>query len=116
LVLDDRFDHDVLRSVRIVKLSEEEALVVLGEITEERVRALRVPEVVVTLGSRGCVVFTRHGSERIAVDPLGDVDPTGAGDSFAVAYLAGRSGGHAPRAAARRACAVTAGLLSGRLR
>jgi len=116
LVLDDDFDRDMLRSVRIVKLSEAEALAAVGEISEKRVRGLGVSEVVVTLGSRGCVVFTHHGSERITVDALGDVDPTGAGDSFAVAYLAGRSAGHAPRAAARRACAVTAGLLSGRLR
>jgi sugar/nucleoside kinase (ribokinase family) len=116
LTLDADYDPAVLRSVRILKLSEEEALVVLGELEEERVRALGVAEVVVTLGSRGVLVFTAEGVERLAVDVLRGIDPTGAGDSFGAAYLAGRSTGHAPRAAARRAAAVTAGLLSGRLR
>ena len=116
LALDADYDPAILGSVRILKLSEEEALVVLGELEEERVRALGVAEVVVTLGARGVVVFTAEGVERLAVNALLDVDPTGAGDSFAAAYLAGRSVGHAPRAAARRAAAVTAGLLSGRLR
>jgi len=116
LTLDGDFDAAILRNIRILKLSEAEALVALGEIDEERVRALGVPEVVVTLGSRGCIVFTSDGAERLSVDALRGVDPTGAGDSFAVAYLAARSVGHAPRAAARRASALSAGLLSGRLR
>ena len=41
-------------------------------------------------------------------------DPTGAGDSFATAYLAARSGGAAPTAAARRAAALVSDILSGR--
>jgi sugar/nucleoside kinase (ribokinase family) len=47
---------------------------------------------------------------------IGEVDPTGAGDAFAAAYLASRATGHGPRAAARRATAVVAGLLGRRLR
>ena len=43
-------------------------------------------------------------------------DPTGAGDAFAVAYLASRADGHAPAASARRATALVATLLSGRAR
>ena len=53
---------------------------------------------------------------RIDVRPLHDVDPTGAGDAFSVAYLAARSEGHAPAASARRASALVYGLLKGRLR
>jgi sugar/nucleoside kinase (ribokinase family) len=46
----------------------------------------------------------------------GEIDPTGAGDAFAAAYLVSRSTGHAPTAAARRATALVAGLLGRRLK
>ena len=46
----------------------------------------------------------------------GPVDPTGAGDGFAAAYLVSRGAGYAPAAAARRASALVAGLISRRLR
>jgi sugar/nucleoside kinase (ribokinase family) len=43
------------------------------------------------------------------------VDPTGSGDAFSAAYLAGRSQGLAPVSAARQATGVVAALLTGRL-
>jgi len=46
----------------------------------------------------------------------GPIDPTGAGDAFAAAYLVSRSTGHAPAAAARRATALVTGLLARRLK
>jgi 2-dehydro-3-deoxygluconokinase len=71
----------------------------------------------VTLGSRGSLVLANGRLERVATQPVeGKIDPTGAGDAFAVAYLAARSGGHAPAASARRAGALVTGLLGGRLR
>ena len=111
------FDSAVLRHVAVLKLAEEEARALVGEPDEDALRSLGVPEVVVTLGSRGSLVLANGRLERVATQPVaGKVDPTGAGDAFAVAYLAARSGGHAPAASARRAGALVTGLLAGRLR
>jgi sugar/nucleoside kinase (ribokinase family) len=117
LELDADYDPDVLRYVSVLKLAEEEALVLLdGEPDEESLRSFGVPEVVVTLGSRGSLVLAEGGLERVVAEPVaGVLDPTGAGDGFAVAYLAWRQIGYAPVAAARRATALVADLLGRRL-
>jgi sugar/nucleoside kinase (ribokinase family) len=117
LELDAAYDPEILRHVSVLKLAEEEARVLVGEPDEAALRSLGVPEVVVTLGSRGSLVLAEGRLERVAARPVdGEVDPTGAGDAFAAAYLVSRASGHAPAAAARRATAVVAGLLDGRLR
>jgi sugar/nucleoside kinase (ribokinase family) len=115
--LDSEYDPDVLRHVTVLKLAEEEARAAVGEPTEEALRSLGVPEVVVTLGSHGSLVLADGRLERVVAVPVtGAIDPTGAGDGFAVAYLAARERGHAPVAAARRATALVSGLLARRLR
>ena len=49
------------------------------------------------------------------VEPVtGDVDPTGAGDSFSLAYLAARAAGAEPVEAARHASAFVSDLLGRR--
>jgi sugar/nucleoside kinase (ribokinase family) len=112
LELDADYDPEVLRHVSILKLAEEEAQTLVGEPDEERLRSLGVPEVVVTLGSEGSLVLADGKLERVPARAVGgEIDPTGAGDAFAVVYLASRSTGHAPAAAARRATALVAGLL-----
>jgi len=114
---DADFDAAVLESVSVLKLSEFEAELLAGGVDEEPLRALRVPEVVVTLGSRGAIVLDRRGVEEVPgrpVEPAGD--PTGAGDAFAAAYLASRADGNSPAGAARRAAGLVADLLSGRFR
>ncbi len=117
LKLDADYDPGVLRHVSVLKLAEEEALVLVGEPREEALRSLEVPEVIVTLGSRGSLVLAEGRLERVGAVPVtGEIDPTGAGDAFAVAYLASRVSGHAPSASARGASAVVAGLLERRLR
>jgi sugar/nucleoside kinase (ribokinase family) len=114
---DAEFDPEVLRHVDVLKLAEDEARVLVGEPEEESLRSFGVPEVVVTLGSRGSLVLANGRLEHVVAQPVsGEVDPTGAGDAFAAAYLVSRSGGHAPAAAARRATALVAGLLGRRLR
>ena len=101
-----------LRHVSILKLAEEEARVLLGEPDEASLRSLGVPEVLVTLGSRGSSSSRTGGSRACRAAGRGDVDPTGAGDAFSAAYLVARCAGHAPAAAARRATALVAGLLA----
>jgi sugar/nucleoside kinase (ribokinase family) len=116
LRLDGGYDPEVLRHVSILKLSEDEARVLVRDLDEAALQALRVPEVVVTLGSRGSLVLAEGRLERVPAPAVrGEVDPTGAGDAFAAVYLASRAGGHVPRAAAWRGAAVVAALLDGRL-
>jgi sugar/nucleoside kinase (ribokinase family) len=116
LELDGEMDPRMLEHVRVLKLSEEEAVALLGDVDARSLAGLDVPEVVVTLEARGSVVYAGGRLERVEARPLGRVDPTGAGDAFAVAYLSARSDGHAAGAAARRATALVAALLGGRVR
>jgi sugar/nucleoside kinase (ribokinase family) len=113
LALDADFDRALLRHVSILKLSEEEAQVILGDGELEGLRELGVPEVVVTFGAGGSLVLTRD-AVRVTARPVRG-DPTGAGDAFSVAYLSARAGGHRPISAARRASALVAALLSNSL-
>jgi sugar/nucleoside kinase (ribokinase family) len=114
LRLDAEYDPALLRSVAILKLSEDEAELLVDGLDERALRRLGVPEVVVTLGARGCVVFADGVAELVRAHPVAAADPTGAGDAFAAVYLASRSRGAAPPAAARRAAALVADLLAGR--
>ena len=117
LELHGDYDPEVLRHIDVLKLAEDEAEALVGEPDEAALRALGVPEVIVTLGPQGALVYADGRLERVAAQPVGGpVDPTGAGDAFAVAYLAARAGGHAPVPSARRAGALVTGLLARRLR
>jgi sugar/nucleoside kinase (ribokinase family) len=106
LQLDADFDPAVLEHVQILKLAEEEAEVVGA------IERLRVPEVLVTYGARGSCVYHEGRSTDVGAWPI-TADPTGSGDAFSAAYLAGRSRGLAPVSAARRATTVVAALLTG---
>lgn len=113
---DGDFDREVLRHVAHLKLAEEEALAILPEMSAEAVTALGVPEVVITLGSRGSIVYANGHATPVPCHPITDVDLTGCGDVFGVGYLAARSDGLGPVAAARRATALVALLLTSRRR
>jgi sugar/nucleoside kinase (ribokinase family) len=112
LVLEAEPDLSLLRHISVVKLSEEEALALVGTLDERSLSGLGVPEVLVTLGSRGCVLVAERRLVQVRADPL-EVDPTGAGDAFAAAYLVERSRGRAPRPAAEGATQLVHGLLAG---
>jgi sugar/nucleoside kinase (ribokinase family) len=112
LELDGDYDPALLRSVSILKLAEDVAELLVDGLQERALARLGVPEVVVTLGSRGCIVFHEGIAELVRARRVESADPTGAGDAFAAAYLAARSRGSAPVAAARRACSLVAGLLA----
>jgi sugar/nucleoside kinase (ribokinase family) len=107
LRLDADFDPAVLLHVQILKLAEEEAEVVGA------VDRLGVPEVLVTYGERGSCVYVDGRRDEVGAWPVA-ADPTGSGDAFSAAYLAGRSQGLTPVSAARRATALVGALLTGR--
>lgn len=118
LVQDERFDPAVLGPVSVLKLSEEEAAIVAGgrRFGAEAVRALGVPEILVTRGSRGADVWVGEEVTHVPGKPVAGVEATGAGDAFVVAYVSARHGGAAPVEAARTGAAVVARMLSSRKR
>ena len=95
---------DALRHVTVLKLNDEEAMTLSGSAEPEALQSLRVPEVILTLGSQGSIVITERGHEHVpARVVVGPVDPTGAGDTFSAAYITARAQGLEPAAAADRA-------------
>jgi sugar/nucleoside kinase (ribokinase family) len=111
LALDTDYDRRLLEHVSILKLAEEEAVAAVGSLEPDALAELGPPEILVTFGSRGALLVADGKAHRIKAHPVAG-DPTGAGDAFSVAYIAARSSGFAPAAAARRATAVVAAVLT----
>jgi sugar/nucleoside kinase (ribokinase family) len=105
LTQDPDFDPALLEHLTILKLAEEEAEVI-GDVS-----ALTVPEIIVTLGERGALVLHEGTEQYVPTNPLYGVNPTGAGDAFAMGYLAARAQGLGPVEAARRANAVAGAVI-----
>jgi sugar/nucleoside kinase (ribokinase family) len=114
LVLAGEPDPELLRHVTVLKLAEEEALALVGGLERSRLAALGVPEVVVTFGSRGCLLLA-DGELTAVPARVVDVEPTGAGDAFGAGYVAARNAGESPLAAAHRAAELVSDLLDRRL-
>jgi sugar/nucleoside kinase (ribokinase family) len=118
LEIDAAYDPAVLEHVTSLKLSEEEALIVAGgPFDAEKAADLGVPEVLLTLGSHGAVVFA-DGSETFvpAAWPVLGVQTTGAGDAFMVGYAVARVDGEDPVGAAQFASRLVAEMLDERRR
>jgi sugar/nucleoside kinase (ribokinase family) len=116
MVLDGDYERELLRHVTVLKLAEVEARALLGEIDAEHLAALEVPELIVTRGSRGALVYFDGELTEVPARPVAtNVDTTGAGDEFAAIYIASRSRGRTPVLASRRAAAFVGALLSQRL-
>ncbi|MEZ4437138.1 MAG: PfkB family carbohydrate kinase [bacterium] len=62
-----------------------------------------VPLVVLTHGAAGCTVFAGGDATRVAAAKAVEVDPTGAGDTFAAALMVNLADGFGPVMAATRA-------------
>jgi sugar/nucleoside kinase (ribokinase family) len=104
---------DVLHHIEILKLNDEEAETLVGSAEPEKLHALGVPEVLLTLGSQGAWVVTFDLVEHVPSVPVdGDVDPTGAGDTYSVAYLVSRAAGAEPVEAARAAAETVSAFLA----
>ena len=117
LTLDARYDRELLRHLTVLKVSEDEIDVLGGEQGREAaLDALSgIPELLLTHGFRGAEV--RTGGLRSHVTPdraIPDVQTTGAGDTFMIAYLVGRNRDLDPTAAASLGVNVTAAMLADR--
>lgn len=116
LELDASFDPELLRHITVLKLAMEEADVLLPELSAGSLGALGVPEVLVTRGSEGVLVYHEGALTEVPARPVvSGVETTGAGDEFAAIYIAARARGRPPVVAARRAAAFVGALLSRRL-
>lgn len=115
LVQNGDFDAATLTSVSVLKLSEEEARIVAGRSFDDATaESLGVEEIVVTLGSHGEDVWLRGSVTHVPTTPVLEVETTGAGDAFMVAYVIARSDGAGPTDAAREASALVARMLTQR--
>jgi sugar/nucleoside kinase (ribokinase family) len=104
---------DVLHYIDVLKLNDDEAKALVGNAEPETLQGLGVPEVILTLGSQGAWVVMPDLIEHVTAVPVeGDVDPTGAGDTYSVTYLVQRTAGAEPVEAARIAAATVSEFLA----
>jgi len=118
MVEDRHFPADLLHHLDVLKLAEDEAVVVAdGPFDAEAAERLGVPEIVVTYGSEGCHIYTDGDVVRVpAAWRVLDVQTTGAGDMFTACYVANRAAGADPRRAAEEASRLVAAELEKRRR
>ncbi|KRE28481.1 carbohydrate kinase [Mycobacterium sp. Soil538] len=118
LVEDRHFPADLLPHLDVLKLAEDEAVVVAdGPFDAAAAERLGVPEIVVTYGSEGCDIYTDGEVVRVpAAWRVLDVQTTGAGDMFTACYAAHRAMGASPRRAAQQASELVAKELEERRR
>ena len=118
LIEDGDYDHAVLSHITVLKLAEDEARVIApgGSFDADAAFGLGVPEVLLTLGSRGSIVYADGTATAVpAARPVLGVQTTGAGDVFMVSYIVARSDGAEPVAAAASASRIVAEMLEDRL-
>ena len=110
LVVDRHYPPELLQNIDVLKLAEDEALIVAdGPFDESAAERLAVPEILVTYGSEGCDIYTENGCVRVpAAWRVDGVQTTGAGDMFTSCYVANRAAGADPAAAAKVASELVA--------
>lgn len=105
-------DPQLYSRVHAVFLSDED-LADFGHPTLLRELIRLVPIVAVTQGKRGSRVFVHGIEQRVGVVSVTSVDPTGAGDTYAAAFLFGIAQGAAAVDAARLASAAASIVVEG---
>lgn len=118
LVVDRHYPPELLRHLSVLKLAEDEAVIVAdGPFDEETAKRLGVPEILVTYGSEGCDIYTDDTVVRVpAAWRVEGVQTTGAGDMFTSCYVANRAAGADPRRAVELASELVARELDRRLK
>lgn len=110
------FEREVLPALRTLKLAKDEATILAGGRFHEGLASdLGVPELLLTVGSRGAVVYEESRVTHVpAAWPVLGVQTTGAGDLFMIGYTCARSDGAEPVEAARAGSELVAGVLQRR--
>jgi sugar/nucleoside kinase (ribokinase family) len=98
-----------LEGVHVVFVSQHD----LPEGRDPHVFLDHVPIVAVTRGWQGVSLFSREGDVAVPGFPRREVDPTGAGDVFAAAFLVGYHELEDPQAAAVFACCAASCAVEG---
>jgi len=116
--VDAAFDPALLESISVLKLAEDEAVVIAdGPFEERQARTLGIREILVTYGSEGCMLYVNGEGQHVpAGRPVLGVQTTGAGDVFMVGYVTARSDDDDPRIAAEKASSLVAEILEERKR
>ena len=117
MVLDRHFSAELLRHISVLKLAEDEAVIVADGPFDESVAAkLGVPEILVTYGTEGCDIYADGTVVRVpAAWRAEDVQATGAGDMFTASYTAHRAEGMDSRRAVELASELVARELDKRV-
>jgi sugar/nucleoside kinase (ribokinase family) len=117
LGLNRHFSPELLRHLDVLKLAEDEAVIVAdGTFDMSTAESLGVPEILVTYGSEGCDIYKDGTVVRVpAAWRVMDVQTTGAGDMFTASYVAHRATGADPRRAVEVASELVARELQKRV-
>jgi sugar/nucleoside kinase (ribokinase family) len=102
--------RDVIAGVDIFFMNADEATAVFGSLEDAATSPGRL--LYVTQGADGVLVFEGRQRTHLPAAPAEELDPTGAGDSFAGAVLAYLMQGYSPAAAAQRAVLLAADVVS----
>jgi ribokinase len=101
--------RQLLESVDLFFMNENEANLLFGSVQAARVRPGQI--LFVTLGERGALVIQGEHVTPVPGTRANELDPTGAGDTFCGATLAGLARGEHPVMAARAAVALAAEMI-----
>lgn len=101
--------RELFESVDLFFMNENEANLLFGDVEAARARPGQV--LFVTLGERGALVIQGEYVTHVPGVPAVELDPTGAGDTFCGATLAGLARGEHPVMAARAAVALAAEMI-----
>ncbi len=104
-------DRGALAGVTAALLGEDEASAQPDLVAR---LAAAVPIVVLTRGARGCDLVVGCRRRHVGVHPARELDPTGAGDVFAAAFLLGLAEGEDPADAARLGAAAASIVVEAR--
>jgi sugar/nucleoside kinase (ribokinase family) len=117
MVVDGNFSPELLRHISVLKLAEDEAVIVAdGSFDESTAARLGVPEILVTFGSEGCDIYSDGSVVRVpAAWRVEGVQTTGAGDMFTACYTAHRAAGADSRRAVEAASELVARELEKRV-
>ena len=99
-----------LQGVDVACLSDED-LAGQGDLLQRLCNAL--PTVALTHERKGCDIIQGGSQTWVGIHPATEVDPTGAGDTFAAGFLFGLARGQTPEEAARLGAACASIIIEG---